>query len=76
MATSLGQAAWTIVVGLLVGGLLASLSVVAAPPQWRGPWIPRVAGAAGLLLAALIRWLMSSCGAEPRGDGNQGRRAR
>jgi uncharacterized membrane protein YccC len=55
MARNPGHIAVTIIVGLFLGGLLAALSVAAAPPAWRGPWIPVVAGLAGLGLAALLR---------------------
>lgn len=55
MARNPGHIAVTIIVGLVMGGLFAALSVAAAPPAWRGPWIPVVAGLAGLGLAALLR---------------------
>jgi hypothetical protein len=55
MARNPGYILITIIIGLVMGGLLAALSVAAAPPAWRGPWIPVVAGLAGLGLAAWFR---------------------
>ena len=57
MAIRIGRAILTVLIGLFMGGLFASFAVAAAPPEWRGPWIPLVAGLVGVVLTALVRRL-------------------
>jgi hypothetical protein len=59
MAGQVGQIVLIVFAGLVIGGLFASFAMVAAPLAWRGPWIPVVAGLAGVLFAALIRRLLT-----------------
>lgn len=69
MAVQVGPVVLTVFAGLVIGGLLASFAMVAAPVEWRGPWIPVVACVAGVAVAALVRRLGAG---PPPGPGRGG----
>jgi CHASE2 domain-containing sensor protein len=65
MGTGLSRTFITVVLGLFAAGLLASLSIVAAPAAWRGPVVPALAALAGLGIVGLLRRPRQAAGVRP-----------
>jgi hypothetical protein len=42
--------------GLLLAGVIVPLAVVAAPTEWRGPWMAWIVGSLAVALIVFLRW--------------------
>ena len=66
MNTSRPSFVTTILLGLLAAGPLAALALVAAPPSWRGPFVPGAVLVATILVIGVLRHALPA-GRRPSG---------